>query len=135
MGGETEGDRGQTPPQPSPNLNDLERERSENAQKNPAEEEFTAHFGRFNGKRERKRWETLVEAIGCARAQEIAAWAERKEIHLVNRGGLMDSLETAAKKWTDKPTRRKPTPEERQAQVMENIRKGLEMAEVSDGKF
>ena len=69
----------------------------------PAEAEFTAHFGCFNGKRELQRWETLVEAIGMVRAQEIAAWAERKEIHLTNRGGLLDSLETAARKWVDNP--------------------------------
>ena len=67
------------------------------------EAEFTAHFGSFNGKRERQRWQVIVEAVGFEQAQKIAAWAERKEIHMVNRGGLMDSLETAAKKWTDKP--------------------------------
>jgi len=64
---------------------------------------FTDYFGSFNGRREQQRWETLVDAIGVPRAEEIASWAERKEIHMVNRGGLMDSLETAAKKWTDKP--------------------------------
>ena len=69
-----------------------------------AEAEFVAHFRAFNGKREAQRWETLVEAIGMARAQEIAAWAERKEIHMVNRGGLLDSLETAARKWIDAPS-------------------------------
>jgi hypothetical protein len=67
----------------------------------PAEAEFVAHFRAFNGKREVQRWETLVEAIGLARAQEIAAWAERKEIHMTNRGGLLDSLETAARKWME----------------------------------
>jgi hypothetical protein len=70
----------------------------------PAEAEFCAHFGSFNGKREAQRWETLVEAIGPARAQEVAAWAERKEIHMINRGGLLDSLETAARKWIDAPS-------------------------------
>ena len=69
-----------------------------------AEAEFVAHFRAFNGKREAQRWETLVEAIGMTRAQEIAAWAERKEIHMVNRGGLLDSLETAARKWIDAPS-------------------------------
>jgi hypothetical protein len=64
---------------------------------------FEDHFRSFNGQRERDRWGTLVEAIGKARAEEIATWAERKEIHMTNRGGLMDSLETAAKKWTEKP--------------------------------
>lgn len=68
---------------------------------------FEDHFRSFNGKRERERWETLLEAIGPARAEEIAAWAERKEIHMTNRGGLMDSLETAARKWTQ-PAVRKP---------------------------
>jgi len=68
-----------------------------------AEAEFVAHFRTFNGQRELQRWETLVEAIGFARAQEIAAWAERKEIHMTNRGGLLDSLETAARKWIDNP--------------------------------
>ncbi len=91
-------------------------------------EEFTDHFGSFNGKKERQRWETLVESIGQERAQEIAAWAERKEIHLLNRGALMDSLETAAKKWAEKPGSGKKTPEENQAKSMENIRKGIEMA-------
>ena len=70
---------------------------------NNVEAEFIDHFGSFNGKREVQRWETLVEAIGMVRAQEIAAWAERKEIHLTNRGGLLDSLETAARKWVDNP--------------------------------
>lgn len=79
---------GETSPPPSPS---------------PAEAEFVAHFGCFNGQRELQRWETLVEAIGFARAQEIAAWAERKEIHMTNRGGLLDSLETAARKWIDNP--------------------------------
>lgn len=101
----------------------------------PAEAEFIDHFGSFNGKRERQRWETLVEAIGWARAQEIASWAERKEIHMINRGGLMDSLETAAKKWQERKPGGKATAEERQMRNMENIRKGLEMAEVADGKF
>lgn len=61
---------------------------------------FTDHFGHFNGKREQQRWVTLYQAIGDCRAEEIAAWAERQEIHMTNRGRLMDSLETAAKKWT-----------------------------------
>ena len=68
---------------------------------NPVEEEFSAHFGSFFSKRERERWRTLYEAIGFPRLQEIATWAERREIHMVNRGGLLDSLETAAKKWID----------------------------------
>jgi hypothetical protein len=61
---------------------------------------FTDSFGSFNGDRERKRWRILFEAIGKDRAKQIAAWAEKKEIHMTNRGALLDSLETAAKKWT-----------------------------------
>lgn len=80
---------GETSPPPSPS---------------PAQAEFIAHFRTFNGQRELQRWETLVEGIGFARAQEIAAWAERKEIHLTNRSGLLDSLETAARKWIDNPS-------------------------------
>ncbi|MDP2920562.1 MAG: hypothetical protein Q8O43_10155 [Dehalococcoidia bacterium] len=106
---------------------------------NNVEAEFIDHFGSFNGKNEKQRWQTLVECIGLERAQEIAAWAERKEIHMMNRGALMDSLETAAKKWTEKARppesggrSGKITPEERQARSTENIRKGLEMAFAQD---
>lgn len=77
---------------------------------------FADHFGHFNGEREKKRWVALYEAIGAVRAEEIATWAEKKEIHMMNRGGLLDSLETAAKKWTN-PTpvfqKRQPTTVER----------------------
>lgn len=73
--------------------------------KSKAVEIFQAHFGNFNGngKRETKRWETLVESIGLERAEQIASWAEHKEIHRENRSGLLDSLETAAKNWQVKP--------------------------------
>ena len=73
----------------------------ENLLRSPLEAEFIAHFGGFNGKRERERWQTLSEAIGFPRLQEIADWAEKREIHMTNRGALLDSLETAAKKWID----------------------------------
>jgi hypothetical protein len=73
----------------------------ENLLRSPLEAEFIAHFGGFNGKRERERWRTLSEAIGFPRLQEIADWAEKREIHMTNRGALLDSLETAAKKWID----------------------------------
>jgi hypothetical protein len=57
---------------------------------------FTSHFRSFNGDREQKRWRVLVEAAGPERAEKIAAWAEKKEIHMTNRGRLMDSLESAS---------------------------------------
>jgi hypothetical protein len=63
----------------------------------PIEAEFIAHFGCFNSPGERKRWETLVESVGFEKAQGIASWAESKEIHMTNRGGLLTSMETAAK--------------------------------------
>ena len=69
--------------------------------KNKAVDIFLAHFGSFNGngKKETKRWEEFVESVGLERAEEIAAWAQHKEIHLENRNGLLDSMETAAKNW------------------------------------
>jgi hypothetical protein len=63
--------------------------------------EFVSLFGEFRGARERKRWRALVERVGAERAREVAEWAERKEVHRLNRGGLMDSLETAAKRWSE----------------------------------
>ena len=68
----------------------------------PVIAEFIAHFGIFLGKREQKRWEALVESVGFEQAQKIATWAEKKEIHMLNRGGLLDSMETAAKTWIEK---------------------------------
>jgi hypothetical protein len=60
---------------------------------------FAAAFGKFYSKREESRWVTLFEALGKVKAEELIAWAFKKEIHLDNRGGLLDSLETAAKNW------------------------------------
>jgi hypothetical protein len=106
----------------------LRRDYGESTLINKAEAEFIDHFGGFNGQRERQRWETLVKAISYARAQEIATWAERKEIHLINRGGLMNSLETTAEKWQERKPGGKATAEERQVRSLENNRKGIEMA-------
>jgi hypothetical protein len=69
---------------------------------------FTGYFGKFNSKKEAQRWEVIYEAIGKDKAEEVAAWAHKKEIHMMNRSGLMDSIETAAKKWRDPKT---PQPE------------------------
>jgi hypothetical protein len=68
---------------------------------------FTDCLGKFHGEKEVKRWLTIVDAIGIDRAGDIIAWAEKREIHLDNRPGLMDSLETAAKKWLQ-PRQTKP---------------------------
>jgi hypothetical protein len=60
---------------------------------------FIDTFGQFNSQKEQERWGVLYDSIGPDRAKEIIAWAEKKEIHLANRPSLIDSLETAAKKW------------------------------------
>lgn len=60
---------------------------------------FRERFGKFNSQKESKRWLVLFEAVGKDAAESLADWALKKEIHLNNRPGLMDSLETAAKNW------------------------------------
>lgn len=60
---------------------------------------FIDAFGQFNSQKEQERWITLYDSVGPDRAREIIAWVEKKEIHLTNRPSLMDSIETAAKKW------------------------------------
>lgn len=65
---------------------------------------FKGYFNKFLSVKEAKRWEVIYESIGKDKAEEVAAWAFKKEIHMMNRSGLMDSLETAAKKWRDPKT-------------------------------
>lgn len=81
---------------------------------NPDLDMFAGYFNKFLSVKELERWQVLYEAVGQERADELLAWAFKKEIHLSNRGGLMDSLETAAKNWKDKPARNngknKPAP-------------------------
>jgi hypothetical protein len=60
---------------------------------------FTNYFGKFYSKKEQIRWTAICEAAGYEQSEKFAEWAFKKEIHLVNRGGLLDSLETAAKNW------------------------------------
>jgi hypothetical protein len=75
---------------------------------------FKGYFGKFLSVKEAKRWEVVYEIVGNDTAEELAAWAFRKEIHMMNRSGLIDSLETAAKKWhvkTEKPVDTAPHPE------------------------
>lgn len=64
---------------------------------------FIDAFGTFYGKKEQTRWEVLYDSVGPDRANDIIAWASKKEIHLTNRPGLLDSLETAATNWKEKP--------------------------------
>jgi hypothetical protein len=67
---------------------------------------FTDTFGEFFGHKEQKRWEVLHDSVGSDRAGDLIAWASKKEIHLANRSGLLDSLETAAKNWREKPAKK-----------------------------
>jgi len=60
---------------------------------------FLNAFGEPYGGQVQKRWRALAKAIGRQKANEIAAWAKKKEIHIKTRSGLMDSMETAAKTW------------------------------------
>lgn len=66
---------------------------------------FVSYLGRFYSQREIERWVILYDSVGGARAEELAQWAAKKEIHLSNRPSLIDALETAAKKWQDAPAR------------------------------
>jgi hypothetical protein len=65
----------------------------------PALHLFTDVLGKFHCETECKRWLVIVEACGMKQAGELIAWADKKEIALTNRPGLLDSLETAAKNW------------------------------------
>jgi hypothetical protein len=77
----------------------------------PALEQFRGYFGKFLSEKELLRWLTIFEAVGQDKADRLAVWAFKREIHLTNRGGLLDSLETAAKNWHDKPARKEqPAP-------------------------
>jgi hypothetical protein len=67
---------------------------------------FKSKFGKFYGERELYRWAIFCDSIGPERAQEIVDWAFKKEIHLANRAALLDSMETAARKWKTKPTKK-----------------------------
>jgi hypothetical protein len=66
---------------------------------------FKNNFGRFRSSKELVRWNDLYSIYGETRSEEVIAWVLKKEIHLENRPGLLDSLETAAKNWKDKPVR------------------------------
>jgi len=98
--------------------------------KSPTDAEFFAHFGNFNNQREQKRWIALVESVGFEQAQRIAEWAEKKEINMTNRMGLMDSMETAAKNW--KQGQSKPGKKDSNEDFFTKLNK-LRVPEVIDG--
>ncbi len=62
---------------------------------------FTDCLGLFHGEKDVKRWLAIVDVVGMEQAEAIITWAEKREIHLANRPGLLDSLETAAKNWNE----------------------------------
>lgn len=67
---------------------------------------FIDAFGQFNSQKEQEGWAMLYDSVGPDRAGEIIAWAIKKEIHLANRPSLLDSMETAAKKWQSHPAKK-----------------------------
>ena len=72
------------------------------SEEEPALHIFTDTLGRFTSLTELQRWLVIVELVGVDQSKEIVAWAARREIDMINRAGLMNSLETAAKKWEEK---------------------------------
>jgi len=85
-------------------------------------EKFVNAFGKFNDTHEADAILALFKAYGKTKMLEIFDWAFKKEIHLTNRSSLVDSIQTAAERWSGRKetkhdkrnTRRastKPTPE------------------------
>jgi hypothetical protein len=72
---------------------------------------FKSKFGKFHGEKELYQWAIFYDSVGPDRAKEISEWAYRKEIHLANRPSLLDSLMSAAKKWTSKPGKKQTAAE------------------------
>lgn len=68
---------------------------------------FTETFGKFYGQKEIERWFALIEKNGLSKIKEIIEWASKKEIDLANRASLLDSLETAAERWSGHKSSRK----------------------------
>lgn len=95
---------------------------------------FRDRFGKFHGEGELKRWVVLCESTGIDKVIEIAEWALKKEIHLENRAGLLDSMETASKNWRaskknwngNKSNNSKPPKEDTFMQELEQARKAFE---------
>jgi hypothetical protein len=72
---------------------------------------FRSKLGKFKGEKELYRWALIHDSVGPEIAGQLVAWAFKKEIHLANRASLLDSLETAAKKWQKKPGRKQTAAE------------------------
>jgi hypothetical protein len=72
---------------------------------------FKSHLGKFHGEKELYRWAIIYDSVGPQIAAELVEWAEKNEIHLANRPKLLNSLETAAKKWNKKPAKKQTAAE------------------------
>jgi hypothetical protein len=111
-GSDVEGTPPQTLTKTPSNLEGLKRKKEIDSNKkiliiNPITAQlFTDTFGEFYNPKEQTRWEVLHDSVGSDRAGDLIAWASKKEIHLANRSGLLDSLETAAKNWKEKPAKK-----------------------------
>jgi hypothetical protein len=62
---------------------------------------FVDWCGTFLSVAEGERWVILSRKTGPVRAKSLLKWAHRKEIHMLNRSSLLDSLETAAENWRE----------------------------------
>jgi hypothetical protein len=91
---------------------------------------FKVHLGKFLSEKELLRWTTLSEAVGQARSEELLAWAFKKEIHLTNRAGLLDSLETAAKNWREKTTVRAGKPKADLNSIFDELREKVNNGQI-----
>ncbi len=102
---------------------------SENINKQ-ALELFKGCFGKFNSEKELVRWNDLFQAVGWERAEQLTEWALKKEIHLENRSGLLDSLETAAKNWREKTIVRTGKPKADLNSIFDDLREKVNNGQI-----
>jgi hypothetical protein len=72
---------------------------------------FRDALGKFHGEKELYRWALIYDSVGPQIANELVEWAKKNEIHLTNRPKLLNSLETAARKWIKKPAKKQTAAE------------------------
>lgn len=72
---------------------------------------FKTYLGKFLGTKELYRWTLIYDSVGPQVATELVEWAKKNEIHLANRPRLLNSLETAARKWNKKPAKKQTAAE------------------------
>lgn len=89
--------------------------------------QFVDRFGKFNNTQEAETILALFEKHGNPKMLEVFDWVFKKEIHLTNRPSLVDSIQTAAERWSGRKERKnagnprkrnaKPTPEVREDDI------------------